>query len=114
MTLRRQSSRHGPAVFLQTNARPCVRFPTSGILRTFLQPGRDLPHERPTAPHVDSRGAKDQRFVSKWTRTRARTETERSRSKRRREALARAEIIKNLLEDEWVQPLGDVRQGQTI
>ena len=30
-----------------------------------------------------------------------------------REALARAEIIKKLLEDEWVQPLGEVRQGQT-
>ena len=30
-----------------------------------------------------------------------------------REALARAEIIKKLLEEEWVQPLGDVRQGQT-
>ena len=30
-----------------------------------------------------------------------------------REALARAEIIKKLLEDEWVQPLGEARQGQT-
>jgi two-component system, chemotaxis family, protein-glutamate methylesterase/glutaminase len=31
-----------------------------------------------------------------------------------REALARAEIIKKLLEDEWVQPLGEARPGQTI
>jgi len=28
-----------------------------------------------------------------------------------REALARAEIIKKLLEDAWVQPLGEARQG---
>jgi len=31
-----------------------------------------------------------------------------------REALARAEIIKKLLEDEWVQPLGEAQAGQTI
>ena len=31
-----------------------------------------------------------------------------------REALARAEIIKKLLEDEWVQPLGEAGAEQTI
>lgn len=31
-----------------------------------------------------------------------------------REALARAEIIKRLLEDEWVQPLGEAGQEQII
>jgi two-component system chemotaxis response regulator CheB len=31
-----------------------------------------------------------------------------------REALARAEIIKELLEDEWVQPLGEAETEQTI
>jgi two-component system, chemotaxis family, protein-glutamate methylesterase/glutaminase len=31
-----------------------------------------------------------------------------------REALARTEVLKRLLEEEWVQPLGEAREGQTI
>jgi hypothetical protein len=31
-----------------------------------------------------------------------------------REALARAEIMKKLLEDEWVQPLGEAGAEQTV
>jgi two-component system, chemotaxis family, protein-glutamate methylesterase/glutaminase len=31
-----------------------------------------------------------------------------------REALARAQVIKRLLEDDWVQPLAEGRPGQTV